>query len=141
METNEKLAGTLNWLVANGHIPGLLPENVTAAADRLIEQGKRIAELEATLAANKHTASAEIVDGPAPYSKELRVRVDIVDPRPYYAMHYVDTRRLVDGGDDFVSYVAQHSMRMASRAFEEALMPQAMRAVHHAVAELKKLTA
>lgn len=137
MKTNEQLAHTLNWLVEQDLIPGLLPESVTAAAERLIWQGKRIAELEAILAANKHTASVEIADGPSPYSKEVRLRVDIVDPRAYSARHLMQEYELTGATDDYLHHVALHSLRMATRSFEEELLPQAMRAMHKAVQEMK----
>jgi len=137
MKTNKELADTLNWLVQNGRITGLHPASVTEAAKRLVEQGERIRELEAILAANKHAVSVEIVDGPTPYAKEVRLRVDVIDPRPYYASTRFDEYRLHGASDDYLQYIAGASLRMASKAFVEALMPQAMAEMGKAARILK----
>lgn len=136
METNKQLAHTLQWLVNNHHVPGFMPKQVMTAATRLVEQGERIAELEAILSAKTHAASVEIVpDGP--YSKDVRMRIDVVDPRPFYASQLVQDYQLFSAPPDYLDHLARASLRMACRQFEGVMFPQATTSLHEAVKRLR----
>ena len=79
----ERLAHTLNYLVKEGLVPGLLPADVSAAADLLLEQEAELGLLRKALATKEHLVEVEIVETRL-YRKECRATLVISDPRIYH---------------------------------------------------------
>lgn len=136
--TNEQLAHTLNYLIEQRLVPGLLPVDVSAAAERLIEQSRRIEELEAILAANKHTVTATMVPTDDRYRSEIRVRLDIVDPRPYYGQIRVGYEMLLDNRHDYEVHIARTTLRAAFDEMEQSLLTRAVQQVAQAMEQARK---
>lgn len=120
-------ASTLRFVAETGRAAGLIPDKVREAAVLIVEQAKRIAELEATLASKHHavTVKAEKV---TPYRVKLSARYVIASPVVYEAELLVDLFRIVDAPPTFLSeYGCRALARNAIHNWENTLAELAYR--------------
>jgi hypothetical protein len=88
----EKLAGTLDYLVREDLVPGLLPEDVSAAARLLVEQERELKTLREALATKEHIVNATAER--EHYRLKIRGEFVIADPRIYFGEIAVDDRTM-----------------------------------------------
>ena len=98
------LASTLDGIVSAGFVSGLLPEQVSAAAQMLRDQSATIAELECALATSEHTVTVTISEAGS-FRSEIKAHIVIADPRQYSCTLLADTYRFNDRG--FLDYQAR----------------------------------
>ncbi len=113
MKTADQLATTLEWMVKSGHVPGLLPEDVNAAATLLRAQDKELTTLRAAIAANQH-AVAVTAERQGPCAVKLRGEFTIVDPRLYYGEVLVDLLRVEQVESDWMIHEARRVVGAAT---------------------------
>lgn len=131
MERANKLAGTLDWLVREGLIPGLLPKDVSEAAELLRSQAAEIESLTRTLAASRHTVTAKRMPGNDPFRVVIRGEVAIADPRRYFGEVTIDQMRLAD--PHFVPHLARSLARNMTAEWLNEIEEQTARVVSAAV--------
>lgn len=82
MRNAEELAKTLDWLVDNGRIPGLLPVDVRAAASLLRVQDEKLKLYQQALAAKRHEVNVRLVPEHG-YMLKLEANFIMADPVIY----------------------------------------------------------
>jgi hypothetical protein len=127
----ETCASTLEFLVQEGLVPGMLPKRVTQAAEMLRAMDKELASLRATLAAKHHFVKAEIVK--QDYRAEIRAEFVIADPRRYYGELRIDIERLKS--KEFLPYAAKALTSICSADWVRELQEMAMLEIHRAIKE------
>ena len=129
----EKLAFTLDWLVANGHVPGIMPKDVTAAAELLRDQEAELKTLRTAMAAKDHTveATAELDY----YQTTIRAAFIITDPRIYYGEIRIDDR-LAATHRDYLEHVMRQLVSVGTADWIQDLRERTYVAVHDALAKL-----
>lgn len=111
----EKLARTLDYLVGAGVIPGLLPADVSAAAELLRDQDKELQTLRAALATKEHIVDVEIVET-QPYRKECRATLVISDPRIFHgAIEVGHEMEFMSRDDDWLHHIGRQLIRAGTR--------------------------
>jgi hypothetical protein len=129
----EQLAGTLNYLVNKGLVPGLLPNDVTAAAEMLVEQEAELKLLREALATKEHIVNATAER--EHYRLKIRGEFVIADPRIYFGEIAVDDRTMFGVPErDWELHVARQLTRAATDAWLHDMTECAFVAVHSAIA-------
>jgi hypothetical protein len=135
--TAQKLAATLNWLVANDKVPGLLPRDVTAAAELLVEQETELTELRAAMAAKEHTVNATVKDV-RPYRKRVAATFTITDARLYRGEVEIDAfRELQREPEDYLLHLARMLTANATANWIRELQERAYVAIRAASADTR----
>jgi hypothetical protein len=127
----EKLAFTLDYLVTKGIVPGLLPRDVTEAAQTLRDQEAELKTLRTALAAKNHVVEAEVTGGP--YQKLIRATFIVADPRIYYGEVRID-EYLASKNPDYVEFVSGQLAGVGTRDWLRDLKERAYVAVRNAIA-------
>jgi hypothetical protein len=128
----EKHAHTLRYLVNEGFVPGLLPRDVLAAADLLVEQEKELALARQALAAKEHVVNVEISE-PVPYRKAFGASFIITDPRVYHGEIDVDDYVLREADTDYLLILARRLTRAATDVWLRELTEKTAISFHQAL--------
>ena len=80
------MVATLNWLVDNNHVPGLLDTEVRQAAVVLQEQADELAIYKKAETAQEHTAIVTVREDSKQYLIEIDAKVVVTSPK-YYDTH------------------------------------------------------
>lgn len=133
----EKLAHTLNYLVKGGHVPGLLPRDVTEAAELLVAQEREIKTLQGALATKEHTVEIEIADRQNQHRLEIRGAFVITDPVIHFGEHGVDSFVIDYAHPDWIEHEARLLVQVATDGWLRDLTVKAYAALREAVADLR----
>lgn len=130
----EKLAFTLRYLIDKGCVPGLLPKDVEAAAELLVEQERELAEARRALATKHHIVEATAKSGG--YHTKISGTFIIADPRIYRGEIEVDDALRYIGRDqnDWQFHVARRLTRAATEEWIREMEESAFGAVRTALA-------
>jgi hypothetical protein len=130
----ERLADKLDGMVSAKVLPGLLPEDVSAAAAMLRKQDAELNTLRAALATKQHIVNVTAREA-MPYSKDIRGEFTIADPRIYYGEIRVDDRWSIGAPQpDWELHVARRLVRAATAEWVSELEEQAYIGVRKAIA-------
>ena len=131
--TADQLAKTLEYLVTEGLVPGLLPADVSAAADLLRAQDAELATLRKAIAANLHHVNLKVTRE-APCRRKFRAEFVIADPRLYYAELAVDDLAWLsaDRSDTYI-YIGRQLARVGTAEWMRQIEEQAVVAVARAL--------
>lgn len=129
--TAEKLAFTLRYLVDKGCVPGLLPKDILAAADLLIEQERELDTANKALATKHHIVEASA--NREHYRMKIRGTFIIADPRIYYGEIEVDDRTAY-AEREWELHVARQLARAATADWLREMEESAFVAVRAAIA-------
>ncbi|MBK9496695.1 MAG: hypothetical protein IPO08_19775 [Xanthomonadales bacterium] len=130
----QECTGTLEYLLSEGLVPGLLPKGVRKAIELLTSMDKELTSLRAAMATKHHivTAEAEIENG---YQVSVRAEFVIADPRRYFGEIRTDVMRFDDPG--FLPYAARSLTKTCTDAWMRELEEMAHRELVKAQKALK----
>jgi hypothetical protein len=129
----QRLADRLDGMVSAKVLPGLLPEDVSAAAEMLREQDAELRTLREAMAAKRHIVNVTATER-QPYSKDIRAELVIADPRIFYGEMRVDDRWAWGAPSDWDLHVARQLVRTATAEWIRELEELAYRGLRKAIA-------
>jgi hypothetical protein len=128
-----KIAAKLDGMVRAGVLPGLLPEDITKAAELLRKQDAELESLRAALATKQHIVN--VTAERAHYSLKIRGEFVIRDPRIYFGEIAVDDRTMFGVPDqEWELHVARQLTHVATADWIRDLQEHAFIAVRAAIA-------
>lgn len=130
-KTPTELAFTLNYLVEQGLVPGLLPRDVRAAAELLVRQEKQIQQMITILATNEHTVQIEAKRLSGFTGVEVKLTFGIVSPRTYRSETRVGMEAIYQRNREEISvYLGRQMFRVGSQEWQREMEEKTARAVY-----------
>lgn len=127
-----ELASTLRYLVEQGLVPGLLPRDVSAAADLLEKQDEQIRQMTTVLTTNEHTVQLEAKRLRGFTGVEVKLTFGIVSPRAYWSETRVGMEAIYQRQREEMSvHLGRQMFRVGSQQWQREMEEKAAIAVYN----------